>query len=71
MRQVGVDEPRVISDFVNAMDLRYELQDRSVVTIPANPMLIKNVIVTIEAASDEPGGRHVTRLVSSAKPRCM
>ncbi|HVP57115.1 MAG TPA: prepilin-type N-terminal cleavage/methylation domain-containing protein [bacterium] len=71
MRQVGDSEPRVISDYVNAMELSYEMQDRSVVTMPANPMLIKNVIITIEAASDEPGGRHVTRLVSSAKPRCM
>jgi type II secretory pathway pseudopilin PulG len=71
MRQVGVGDPRVISEFVNAMELQYELQDLTIVTMPANPMLIKNVIVTIEAASDEPGGRHVTRLVSSAKPRCM
>ena len=71
VRQVGVGDPRVISDFVTALELRYELQDLSIVTMPANPMLIKNVIVTIEAASDEPGGRHVTRLVSSAKPRCM
>jgi len=71
MRQVGVDEPRVISDFITAMELRYELQDLTIVTMPSDPMLIKNVIVTIEAASIEPGGRHVTRLVSSAKPRCM
>jgi type II secretory pathway pseudopilin PulG len=71
MRQMGTGDARVISDYINTMELSYELQDQTLVTMPANPMLIKNVIITIEAASDEPGGRHVTRLVSSAKPRCM
>jgi prepilin-type N-terminal cleavage/methylation domain-containing protein len=71
MRKVWTEEPRVISEFVNTMEILYELQDHTVVAVPPDPTLIRNVLITIEAASVEPGGRHVTRLVSSATPRCM
>lgn len=71
MRHVWTEEPRVISEFVSAMNIMYELQDHTVVAVPPDPTLIRNVLITIEATSVEPGGRHVTRLVSSATPRCM
>jgi hypothetical protein len=71
MRRVGLGEARPISEYVNSMDLLYELQDQTQVAAPADPLLVRKVIVTIEAASAESDREHVTRLVSSAKPRCM
>ncbi len=71
MRKVGTGDARVISEFVNAMELQYELQDHTVVEAPPDPMLIRRVIVTIEARSDEASRPHLTRLVSAARPRCL
>jgi hypothetical protein len=71
MREVWTEEPGVISEYVNVFEILYGLQDQTLVQVPPDPMLIRSVTITIEAASVEPGGRHVTRLVSSATPRCM
>ena len=71
MRQEGAQTPRIVSEYINALELEYELGDGTVATMPADPSLIRRVIVTIEAASNEPSRRHVTRLMSAAKPRCL
>ena len=71
MRQSGTDEPRVVSEFVNVLQFEYVLVDRTVVAIPPDPTLVKRVVITIEAASSERSQKHVTRLVSSAKPRAL
>ncbi|MFH1313145.1 MAG: prepilin-type N-terminal cleavage/methylation domain-containing protein [Candidatus Eisenbacteria bacterium] len=71
MRQDGSQPPRVIGDHIDLLEMQYELQDKTAVAMPVDPSLIRQVTVTIEASSDEPSKRHVTRLVSAAKPRCL
>ncbi|MFH1313141.1 MAG: prepilin-type N-terminal cleavage/methylation domain-containing protein [Candidatus Eisenbacteria bacterium] len=71
MRQIGVDSPRVLSEYVNLLSFDYELQDRSIVAEPDDFSDIRKVIVTIEAGSGEPSKQHVTRLVSAARPRSL
>jgi prepilin-type N-terminal cleavage/methylation domain-containing protein len=71
MRQVGAQDPRIVSEYINVLELRYELGDGTVVTMPGDPSLIRRVMITIEAASNEDSRQHVTRLMSAAKPRCL
>ncbi len=71
MRQVGTAQPRVVSEYITDLEFEYVLVDQSVVAVPSDPTLIKRVNVTIEAASSERSREHVTRLVSSGKPRAM
>jgi prepilin-type N-terminal cleavage/methylation domain-containing protein len=71
MRQEGTQDPRIVSEYIKALEIEYELGDGSVATMPSDPSLIRRVIVTIEAASNEPTKQHVTRLKSAAKPRCL
>jgi prepilin-type N-terminal cleavage/methylation domain-containing protein len=71
MRQDGTDDPRVLSEYVNLLQFEYVLVDQSVETAPPDPALIRRVIVTIEAASSESSKEHVTRLVSSGRPRAL
>jgi hypothetical protein len=71
MRQDGSQTPRIIGDHIDLLEIEYELQDQTVVAMPGDPSLIRQVTLTIEASSDEPSKRHMTRLVSAAKPRCL
>jgi len=71
MRRVGTDTPAVISEYIDEVQFEYVLVDQSVVTIPPDPSLIRRVIITVEAFSAEESRQHVTRLISSAKPRTL
>lgn len=71
IRQDGNETPRIIGDHIDLLEIEYELEDQTVVTMPADPSLIRQVTLTLEASSDEPSKQHVTRLVSAAKPRCL
>ncbi len=71
MRQDGTQQPRVVCEYINSLEFGFVLVDGSVVDIPPDPSLVRRVIVTIEAASSEKSKKHVTRLVSSGKPRAM
>lgn len=63
--------PRVIAEYIENFNLDYELRDGTVTSHPSDPLLIRKVIVTIEAASREKSKLHTTRLVSAARPRCL
>ena len=71
MRQDGTRQPRVVCEYINSLEFGYVLVDQTVVDRPPDPSLIRRVVVTIEAASSEKSKKHVTRLVSSAKPRAL
>jgi len=71
MRQEGTDAPRIIAEYVTAFELNYGLQDGTLAAMPTDPSLIRRVIVTIETASREASRLHTTRLVSTARPRCL
>jgi len=71
MRQDGTEQPRVVCEYINSMHIEYVLVDQSIVDTPPDPTLVRRVIVTIEAASSEKSKKHVTRLVSSGKPRAL
>jgi hypothetical protein len=71
MRQEGTQQPRVVSEFINMLQFDYVLVDGSVAALPADPSLVRRVNITIEAASSEKSKEHVTRLISSARPRAL
>jgi prepilin-type N-terminal cleavage/methylation domain-containing protein len=71
MRQDGTQQPKVVSEYITHLEFGYVLVDQSVVAVPPDPTLVRRVIVTIEAASSEKSQKHVTRLVSSGKPRAL
>lgn len=71
MRQDGTGQPRVVCEYISTLEFQYVLVDQSVVDMPSDPSLIRRVVVTIEAASSEKSKKHVTRLVSSGKPRAL
>ena len=71
MRQLGTRDPKVVSEYINLLQVEYVLVDGTVAAVPSDPTLVRRVIVTIEAASSERSRKHVTRLVSSAKPRAL
>jgi hypothetical protein len=71
MRQDGNETARIIADHIDLLEIEYELEDQTVVSMPGDPSLIRQLILTIEASSDEPSKQHVTRLVSATKPRCL
>jgi hypothetical protein len=57
-RQIGNKESRIMADYIEILELRYELQDHTIVTMPADLSLIRRVSVSIEASSEENPGRH-------------
>lgn len=63
--------PMVVAECIENFELAYELRDGSVTSNPSDPLLIRKVIVTVEAASREKSKVHTTRLVSAARPRCL
>ncbi len=71
MRQNGTSEPRVLAEYISDFQLNYGLQDGTLDAMPMDPSLIRKVIITIEAASRETSHKHTTRLVSTARPRCL
>ncbi|MGQ9604014.1 MAG: PilW family protein [bacterium] len=71
MRQKTPDDPRVLSEFVEDFELSYELRDGTITSDPEDPLMIRKVIVTLEAASREKSKIHTTRLLSAARPRCL
>jgi type II secretory pathway pseudopilin PulG len=71
VRKVEGEDPRVISDYVQSLEVQYEIKDHTIHSFPPDPSLIESVILTIEASSDSSSAKPTARLSSTAKPRCL